>query len=309
MAYAPLEDSFWSHRKGRRAGRLLSEKSSLAATLPRGLRKLITDGAVAVLWSWALTNAPDGVILEDDQELEAALGWDGESGVLVAVLVEAGWLDRRGDSFTIHGWEERGGSLKRAERMRERRALEKQRSADTRDARVITRDARVGEMLPRADQIRSDESRSDETGSDAKDLAPRPPEGGSTPAQPPVLEFPCDGKPVTWPLTAELLAELQADFESVDVLAEAKMALAWVKARPDRKKTARGYRAFLTAWLGKAKNSGRYARRPQTGPSIEVLPPPQMLSKRGMQNLANAQEALRILDERDREKEAARGRP
>jgi hypothetical protein len=286
VAYAPLEDSFWSHRKGRRAGRLLAEKSPAVAGLPRGLRKLLADGAVAGLWSWALTNAPDGVIIEDDQELEEALGWDGEPGVLISVLVEAGWLDREGETVRIHGWEERSGSLKRAAKMRERRALEKQRTADTSDPRVQ-------HALPLAEQSRSDATERNASERDAKDLAPRPPSGGSPPA--PVLVFPADGKAKTWELTSALLAELQVDFESVDVLAEAKLALAWVKAKPDRRKTVVGYRAFLTSWLSRAKDSGRFARSNANGP-----PGPQLLSERGQQNARNAQAALELLNERDR---------
>jgi hypothetical protein len=71
--------------------------------------------------------------------------------------------------------------------------------------------------------------------------------------------FPIDGpgSSVGWPLTDALVAELSADFRTVDVLAECRKARAWVMASPERRKTAAGMRRFLTGWLSRAVDTRR----------------------------------------------------
>lgn len=75
----------------------------------------------------------------------------------------------------------------------------------------------------------------------------------------PVMEFDVTGDRArkTWPLTDAYLADLQRDYEHLDVLAECKKASAWVKANPGRKKTAKGMPAFLVRWLNNTANDSR----------------------------------------------------
>ena len=75
-------------------------------------------------------------------------------------------------------------------------------------------------------------------------------------AEVPLLEFPCDGSPRSWALYEELHRELSESFPSLDVLAEARKALAWVNASPERRKTFRGMRKFLVGWLSRAQDRG-----------------------------------------------------
>lgn len=66
---------------------------------------------------------------------------------------------------------------------------------------------------------------------------------------PPVLLYPVDGGSGTWTLRQALVDEFAQDFPKLDVVAECRQALAWVKADACRRKTATGMRRFLTGWL------------------------------------------------------------
>lgn len=71
---------------------------------------------------------------------------------------------------------------------------------------------------------------------------------------------------VVWWLTQEQLAEWERLYPGLSVIAEARKALAWTRARPANRKTWTGYPAFLTAWLNKAAN----ARPPAPVVSVEA---------------------------------------
>lgn len=71
---------------------------------------------------------------------------------------------------------------------------------------------------------------------------------------PPVLVFPCDGKARSWNLTQAHIAEWQLAYPSLDILAEARKALAWINANPGKRKTHDGMPRFLNSWLGRSQN-------------------------------------------------------
>ncbi len=75
--------------------------------------------------------------------------------------------------------------------------------------------------------------------------------------EPPVLTFPTSGRPDSWHLTAAQVEEWQRLYDGLDVRAECKKALAWVKSNPGHKKTPGGMPRFLVNWLSRATNSGR----------------------------------------------------
>jgi hypothetical protein len=58
--------------------------------------------------------------------------------------------------------------------------------------------------------------------------------------------------PGYWVLTQEQITEWQAVYSAVDVLEECRKANAWIDAKPTRRKTVRGMRAFLVTWLSRA---------------------------------------------------------
>lgn len=71
-----------------------------------------------------------------------------------------------------------------------------------------------------------------------------------TPAEPPLLVFPCQGQPDCWPLDSKRVEQWQRLYPGLDVLAQCRMALAWVEA--NRPKTFRGMPKFLVSWLNRA---------------------------------------------------------
>ncbi len=71
---------------------------------------------------------------------------------------------------------------------------------------------------------------------------------------PVVMEFPTNGKKKSWDLTEEFLEECKQAFPGLDVLAETRKALAWLKA--NRLKTAKGMPRFLNSWLSRANDRG-----------------------------------------------------
>lgn len=81
---------------------------------------------------------------------------------------------------------------------------------------------------------------------------------------PVVLSFPVvKGKTngsTDWALRQSVVNELRECFPALDVVAEARKALAWVRANEANRKTASGMRRFLTAWITRAQNSGRAVR-------------------------------------------------
>lgn len=74
-------------------------------------------------------------------------------------------------------------------------------------------------------------------------------------AAPALVTFPCSGKPDVWDMTEEHRSEWAAAYPGVDVLGEARKALAWIHANPTKSKTARGMAKFLLGWMGRAQNS------------------------------------------------------
>lgn len=70
------------------------------------------------------------------------------------------------------------------------------------------------------------------------------------------FSFPCDGKVKSWSLTQELLTEWSEAFPTLDILAECRQAHAWIRAKPENQKTAKGMPAFLVGWFGRSRNKG-----------------------------------------------------
>jgi hypothetical protein len=72
--------------------------------------------------------------------------------------------------------------------------------------------------------------------------------------------FPCipgrKSRDETWLLTDALVTELSATFRGVDVPAECRKAHGWVRANPDRRKTAKRMQHFLWAWMERCQNRG-----------------------------------------------------
>jgi hypothetical protein len=92
--------------------------------------------------------------------------------------------------------------------------------------------------------------------------APRPPASDELRGTPlneyavVMFRFPCDGLPSAVKVYSDFLDEMAGLFPSADVAFQFNKALAWTLARPERRKTARGLRRFLTGWLDRNQNRG-----------------------------------------------------
>lgn len=70
--------------------------------------------------------------------------------------------------------------------------------------------------------------------------------------------FDCAGDVKAFTPTGEDVSRWQQAFPGVDVRAALLRARAWVDADPKRRKTARGMKRYLTAWLGRDQDRGTY---------------------------------------------------
>lgn len=293
MTFSALHGSFWHDDKLRHLAELM------------GVRPAEAAGWMAQLWAAAVIKAPHGDLSKLRIAEVARWAWASEGAGapdaerLVRAMVEARLLDEpEPGTLLIHDWELpthlRDAQRKKQARDREREERLKQRGATTQEPPYVPpalqkrRPGRVqctssGPDLIRPDLIRPDLSniapRSTEhlpaqptLPSVCAELAPS---GDSTPEEPALVTFPAQGAEKQWHLTAKVVAVLSTAYPQVDVLAEARKALAWVLASPERRKTARGYRRFLTAWVSRAVNSGTAATpRGAAKTAGAGLPPP-----------------------------------
>ncbi len=141
-------------------------------------------------------------------------------------------------------------------RMRKTRARRRQQVAD-----VPEQVQHVADVPP------TDTDTDTDADVDTKIKNPLSTEGSSepvgTPASEPLIVFPVVGKgSKTWGFDEANLAELRDAYPSLDVLAEARKALAWVQANPSKRKTAKGMKSFLCGWMGRTQNRG--INKPET---------------------------------------------
>ena len=86
--------------------------------------------------------------------------------------------------------------------------------------------------------------------------SPEPEEPASGPAPAPLIEFPCVGAEKTWTVSPGKLAEWEAVYPDMNVLAALRRARQWCVDNPARRKTVSGMPRFIHAWLGTAQNNG-----------------------------------------------------
>jgi hypothetical protein len=270
MLWIRVEGDLRTHPKTRRLARAL------------GVQPAQVIGHLVCLWTYALAHAPDGDLrdLEPDDIAEGAL-YGGDPQALVAALLAVGLLDQGPAGLLIHDWTEYAAGLREAERKRQyRQRRDETRATDVRRTRPSpATDVRRTRPSPATDtsgNVPSDETRRDETRQDERsDESSVVPELTLVQAEPATLEppdvvltFPAVGRGAqAWHLTERLLEELQQAYPDLDCRAECRRALAWVQASPRRRKTARGYQAFLTAWLQRSQERPGGPIAARAGPS------------------------------------------
>jgi len=231
--------------------------------------------------------------------------WDGDPQQLWSALEAVGLVDvRRGGRRYVHDYQEWAGSTKEAVRKAKYRERASAVEATNVPGQSLHTDGRTDERT----NERTNERTDGRTAHGASDGSPAVAPSALLP-DPPVMSFPAQGRDGHWALTEGHLASLQRSYTGIRV----REFLEHMRGKAERgalRHRPKDYTRAIENWLAREANDPRspfQVRGAVVTP--EVLPAPQMLSKRGLQNLANAQEALRILDERDREKEVARGRP
>jgi hypothetical protein len=138
MAWIELHDNLPDHPK----------VLDLAAALK--MDKDMVVGKLVRLWTWALANREDGVFAERDIGTVAeVMRFKGKPERLISALVDTRLLDRDGESYAIHDWEDRVGMLlAKRETIREQSRLRKRKQRDK--EKVVTRDISVtdGNVTP-----------------------------------------------------------------------------------------------------------------------------------------------------------------
>ena len=95
MAWIEVHDNLPDHNKTLDVAEALKMDSDLVV------------GKLIRLWTWALTNREDGVFKARDVTLIAdVMRYRGKAQKLVDALVCAGFLDRIGDGYAIHDWDQ-----------------------------------------------------------------------------------------------------------------------------------------------------------------------------------------------------------
>lgn len=57
--------------------------------------------SLQILWLWAATNRPDGILSNmTAEDIECDAEWDGEENIFVDTLVELRWLDVDGGTYS-----------------------------------------------------------------------------------------------------------------------------------------------------------------------------------------------------------------
>lgn len=211
---------------------------------------------VIKLWRWCCKFAPTGDLSDfSAEEIEIGLGWTLDAGVLYAALKRAGFIeDTENGGVAVHDWMEHQGAAikkmdkdaKRKRNWRRNRPRDVQRTSAGRP-RNVRGTARVPNLT------KPNPTQPDQTGE--PELSPRPADRSSGT---PVAEFcfPCDGAPDRWWVTQEQIVDWEASFPSLNIPAQCREALAWVKASPERRKTVRGMAKFLVGWFARSQNRG-----------------------------------------------------
>ena len=96
---------------------------------------------------------------------------------------------------------------------------------------------------------------------------------------PPVLTMPLvDGS--EFDIREQDIAEWQDAFPNVDVVQQLKAMRLWCKDNPERKKTRKGVRRFITTWLDKEQNRGGTRKTQTTYEQPKQTAPPPDATKR-----------------------------
>ena len=178
--------------------------------------------------------------------LRSICRYKGDADKFEAALVASGFVVRSGSVLIAKGWDEYNSTLIASWTNGKKGGRPKSTAVNPTETQEKPTGLPTGNQAgKRLDRIRSDEIRSEENTSSPS----------ATQSADVFLTFPVAGAPGTWNLTVPQVDEWSELYPSIDIRAECRKALAWVKA--NNKKTAKGMPKFLVFWLGKATNDLR----------------------------------------------------
>ena len=248
MAWLELHQSLFTHRKTMQAAETLD------------LPEVYVVAHLMALWTWALDNAPDGVLPTSRRIIGKAAQWTGDPSAFVNALLDAGFLDGGEEGQTIiHDWHSYAG------RLVEKREANAERMRRTRAANV-TPDAKAPEIA-RANGVQStcaaragatvqNSTQHNSTEENKREEKKLPPEAPKKEPLPP--------RDMTKQLQLVAFCDFYAKYPVKQARQDAEKA--WVKITPDET-----LREAIMAGLANAKGSeewhedgGKYIPHPAT---------------------------------------------
>lgn len=226
MTWMRLDSTAADHPKLRR----------LAAKL--GTSQPLTLGLVTGAWLFALRFAPDGNLGSfSAEDLELAIGWDGEPGAFTRAMIEVRLIDvDEAGTMAVHDWIDHAGSYREASRKRAEREAKRERVQDS--------PGQSG-TVPESPPYRQD--RQDGQTHRTEEGAPR--------STSPTLALKDDPE---WHVPPELISELEGLFPHLPAAIEFSKASAWLASvEPKRRWTAKGAKRALIGWFDRASKDAK----------------------------------------------------
>lgn len=200
-----------------------------------GLEEDHVVGKLHRIWSWADRQTIDGNAPSvTETYVDRYVNVTGFAQAMSA----AGWLEITSEGIVFPNFDEHISETAKKRALTARRAKKHRAKSN---AACVT--VGVTKSAPK------EEKRREESKVQTTSVSPEPDDTGS------VLTFPAVGKgPSVWHLTKAKLTEYAGSYPGVDVPAECRKILQWCRDNPTKRKTARGYPAFINRWLSKAQN-------------------------------------------------------
>lgn len=216
-------------------------------------------GCLELLWDNCYESGDDYVGTADD--IEHAVGWTGDPGMLTQALADAGaptgvgFIERlegvTEPVYRVHDlWHHAPDYVAK----RRKREIDRQEKLDPRPPNG-------GQSLPSSDEQSGDGRPPSPSRSPSPARAQK--NGSADEPAPTFLEYPTVGKEQSFRLSEALVVEWVGLFSNVAVRAECKKALGWLNVNPNRRKTAPGMPKFLYSWLSRAANDRRGEAEPR----------------------------------------------
>ena len=213
------------------------------------------------LWGWASLNTTDGTLAGSEGTLIRMFG--GDKAFWEAVQ-SVGWIKFTTKKITITSWDKRFSKGAKARIMDNRSKATRRMSGQQPDKSRTTTGQDPSKKGTRGEEKRREEIREEDKSSCSETAAPPPEPNKAKRYNPPAVVdntpvlylVPVIGDPANplWNLTRGLLDELSRFYPGHSVERSIRSAVAWIAANPEKRKTAKGMRRFLTGWIEREVN-------------------------------------------------------